>query len=79
MNILKVATKIALAIPVIPAVGGVFSNRRRASARLCAPADVSYNVSDIFFRWINRTPGGGNSAVYRDEDGKYTGSINREP
>lgn len=79
MNIFKIATKIALAIPVLPAVGGVFANRRKSSSKLCAPADVTYNVSDAFYRWTHRIPGGSKSAIYRDEDGKYNGSINREP
>lgn len=79
MNIFKVATKIALAMPVLPVLGGVFSNRRKGTAKLCAPADVTYNISDAFYRWTHRIPGDAKSAICRDKDGSYNGSINREP
>jgi hypothetical protein len=65
------------AIPILPAVGGWFTNRRNPRWRMCAPADVAVNASDTFYRWINRVPGG--SIVLRDRGGRYAGSAKRLP
>lgn len=78
-SLMKIATRVAMAIPVLPAVGGPLKNRRNNTAKFCAPADVTFNVSDWFHSWINRHPGNGQSAIVRDKDGKVSGSINRLP
>ena len=65
------------AIPILPAVGGWFTNRRNAHSRVCAPTDVVVNGSDFFHCWINRVPGG--SMILRDRKGRYVGSAKRLP
>lgn len=71
--------RLLLAIPVLPALGGWLRNRRKPTGRLCAPADVLFNVSDTFSSWVNRIPSGGQSHLIRDKDGRHVGSINRVP
>lgn len=71
--------RVLLAIPVLPALGGWFKNRRNRHAHLCAPADVIFNLSDAFHAWVNRLPRGRRSALMRDKEGRHVGSINRLP
>ncbi|MDR2208237.1 MAG: hypothetical protein LBE22_04605 [Azoarcus sp.] len=78
-QLVKFATRMALSIPVLPAVGGLFKNRRSHASKVCAPADIAFNVSDWFHSFINRSPGGGQTALVRDKDGHACGSINRLP
>jgi hypothetical protein len=79
IKILIFAARAAMSIPVLPAPGSILTNRRKPSSKICAPADVAMNVSDRFYSWMNRWPGGGQSAVVRDKNGKVSGSINRLP
>ena len=78
-NLIKLASRIAMSVPVIPATGGPLKNRRNHGARLCAPADLAFNTSDWFHSWLNRLPSGGQSALVRNKDGHATGNINRLP
>ena len=78
-NLIKLATRAAMSVPVLPAAGGPLKNRRNQAAKLCAPADVAFNTSDWFHSWLNRLPGGGQSAIVRDKSGRASGSINRLP
>lgn len=78
-NLVKLATRMALSVPVLPAAGGPLKNRRNQAAKLCTPADVAFNTSDWFHAWLNRLPGGGQSAMVRDKTGHASGTINRLP
>lgn len=74
---MRFLSRLFAAIPILPAMGGVLKNRRDPASRVCAPADVSMNVSDTFFSWINRTPP--RSAMMRNKDGHHVGAIHRRP
>lgn len=74
---MKFLSRIFAAIPILPAMGGVLKNRRNSASRMCAPADVSQNVSDWYFSWVNRTPP--RSAIMKDKDGHHVGAIHRKP
>lgn len=71
--------RIFFAIPLLPGMGGLFTNRRNPRSKICAPADVIFNISDTFYAWVYRMPKGGNATIIRDKDGKNAGSFNRLP
>jgi hypothetical protein len=75
---MKLLNRILAAIPIHPAVGGVMKNWRDPSSRVCAPADVSMNVADTFWSWLNRTPARG-ALFMRNRDGHHVGAIHRNP
>ena len=74
---MKLLNRILAAIPILPAAGGVLKNRRDATSRVCAPADVAMNVSDTFWSWLNRTPA--RAVLSRDKDGHHDGTFYRKP
>ena len=78
-NLIKLATRVAMTVTVLPAAGGPLKNRRNLASKLCAPADVIFNTSDWFYSWLNRLPRGGQSSIVRDKSGHATGSINHLP
>lgn len=78
-GIVQLVFRAAMAVPVLPATGGILSNRRNPASSVCAPADVMFNVSDKFYPWINRLPGGGQTSAMRGRNGRFMGSINRLP
>ena len=75
---MKLLSRILTAIPVLPALGGPMKNHRNPASRMCAPTDVSMNISDSFWSWLNRTPVRG-ALITRDKDGKHVGAIYRKP
>lgn len=78
-GIVRLFVRAAMAVPVLPATGGILTNRRNPASKVCAPADVVFNVSDKFYPWINRLPGGGQTSAVRGRNGRFMGSINRLP
>lgn len=78
-NLTQLITRAAMSVPVLPSAGGPLKNQRNPAAKLCSPADVAFNTSDWFHSWLNRLPGGGQSAIMRDKTGRVSGSINRLP
>lgn len=79
MSIMKFIFRVAMSIPILPAMGSIFTNRRDPTFKLCAIADVVFNVSDWFYSWTNRLPKSGQAAIMRDNEGRVSGSINRLP
>lgn len=75
---MKLLNRILAAIPILPAVGGVLKNRRGPSSRVCAPTDVSMNISDTLWPWLNRDPARG-AFFIRNKDGHHVGAIYRKP
>lgn len=77
---MKLLTKVVLAIPFIPAVGGWFSNRRNGTSKFCALADIQHNAEDHILPMLNRAPKGhGPVTVIRDSNGKIIGSMDELP
>lgn len=74
---MNIILRILTAIPCIPAIGGPLKNRRNATAKVCAPADISINISDSYWAWLNRVPR--SAQLMRDRRGRHVGSINRKP
>lgn len=72
---MRLIYRFLLCIPVIPAFGGWFSNRRRRSVA-CSPMDVTLNASDWFYRLIFRIPKEG-SVCARDQDNHFAGHVYR--
>jgi hypothetical protein len=65
-------TQLILAIPVVPAIGWIMSNRRRPSAWFCSPADIELNVSDRWFFFIHRMDKN-KVGIARDRAGRFSG------
>lgn len=74
MLLFRWALRIACAIPLLPAFGGIFRNRR-GRFPLCALTDVALNASDIWWRFINRAPKGGR--VIRDRNARLKAMIHK--
>lgn len=67
--------KLCFAIPLIPALGGWFTNRRNSHWWLCGISDIAFNASDWWFSFINRTTPG--TSTVRNADGKYIGLVQK--
>ncbi len=68
--------KFLCAIPIVPAFGGIFTNRSRPTAWLCSPIAVVLNCSDRWFCFIydesiDRV------YVVRDRDGRFQAFVSR--
>ncbi len=73
---MRLLGRVIAALPCLPALGGILTNRRHPGAKVCAPADVSLNVSDAFWSWLNRVPGG--ARFSRDRNGRHIFVIYRK-
>lgn len=74
---MRLLTQLALALPMLPSLGGWFTNRRNTGSWLCSPRDVALNVSDSWFCFINRVDRRKVSVV-RDRDARFIGFISHE-
>ena len=73
---MRLVAQLILAIPVLPALGGVMKNRRRSSFWFCSWVDIALNISDCWYFFIHRM-NSSNVCVARDREGRFTGFFYR--